>query len=361
MSNGFCASSAWQRAISASRLATCALSAPTSAVVKVGSSVASTSPCLTTCPSCTSSDLMIDWSSAPSTTVGSIVTICPAVEVMTRSTRIVTVISARHKNNPASMGSVIRAWTGSGPERISAVSDWKMRTSRSAPGLGAARRAERNNFMRRPGQEVLVLLVPKIAVDVAALDQRCVRTDVVDPPAFEHEDRIGRDQRGQPVRNDDQRAALGDAHQIGVDDRLALGVERARRLVEDQDPRVGDQRAGDRQPLPLTARQIGRAFVDEGVVAALQPLDEFLGPGEPGRHDDLVKAGIRLARGDRVADRAAEQKILLHHDAKTAAQMIDVVLPQIGAVDLDQTLVIAVEQLQQPGHRGLAGAAAPHD
>src|SRR5580658_1034713 len=301
MSNGFCASSAWQRAISASRLATCALSAPTSAVVKVGSSVASTSPCLTTCPSCTSSDLMIDWSSAPSTTVGSIVTITPAVEVMTRSTRIVNTTSPILRNIAANTNSVVRAWTGSGPERISAVSDWKMRTARSAPGLGAARRTERNNVMRRPGEEVLVLLVPKIAVDVAALDQRAVRTDVVDPPAFEHEDRIGRDQRGQPVRNDDQRAALGDAHQIGVDDRLALGVERARRLVEDQDPRVGDQRAGDRQTLPLPARQVGRPLVDEGVVTALQTLDEFLGAGEPRRHHDLVEAGIRFAGGDRVA------------------------------------------------------------
>src|SRR5260221_3521642 len=41
--------------------------------------------------------------------------------------------------------------------------------------------------------------------------------------------------------------------------------------------------------------------------------------------------------------------------------MIDVVLPQIGAVDLDQAFVIAVEHLQQPGDRGLARPAAPHN
>ena len=46
--------------------------------------------------------------------------------------------------------------------------------------------------MRRPGLEVLVLLVPQPAVDVAALEQLVVRADIVDPAALEHEDRVGR-------------------------------------------------------------------------------------------------------------------------------------------------------------------------
>ena len=41
--------------------------------------------------------------------------------------------------------------------------------------------------------------------------------------------------------------------------------------------------------------------------------------------------------------------------------MVDVVFAHIDAVDLDQTLVIGVQALQQPGDRGFAGPAAAHD
>ena len=51
----------------------------------------------------------------------------------------------------------------------------------------------------------------------------------------------------------DEGPAFGDPQQIGVDDRLAFGVERARRFIEDQDTRVADQRAGDCEALALTA------------------------------------------------------------------------------------------------------------
>src|ERR1700722_4099194 len=203
--------------------------------------------------------------------VGSIVTILPDVDVTTRSTRIKAAIRIRLTNTPARMISVRCAWIGSGPSRSSAVSDWKIRTWRpGAASSSFAGWAERNNFMRRPGGcEVLVLLVPQIAVDVAAVDELAMGADVVDLAAFEHEDRVGVHQRRQPVRHYDQRAALGDPHQVGVDDRLALRVEGAGGFVEDQDARVGDQRAGDRQALALSARQVGRALVDMGVVAAL--------------------------------------------------------------------------------------------
>jgi len=44
---------------------------------------------------------------------------------------------------------------------------------------------------------VLVLLVPEIAIDVAALEELGMRPNVVYLAALEHEDRVGRDQRRQ--------------------------------------------------------------------------------------------------------------------------------------------------------------------
>ena len=66
---------------------------------------------------------------------------------------------------------------------------------------------------------------------------------------------------------------------------LALVVERAGRLVEDQDARIGDQRAGDGDALALAARQAAAALADDGVVALGQLEDEVVGAGELRRRD----------------------------------------------------------------------------
>ena len=74
-----------------------------------------------------------------------------------------------------------------------------------------------------------------------------------------------------------------------LDQPLALGVEVAGGLVEDEDPRVGQHGAGDGQPLALAAAQAHAALADQGVVAVGQPVDELGGVGglggvcDPGR------------------------------------------------------------------------------
>ena len=49
-----------------------------------------------------------------------------------------------------------------------------------------------------------------------------------------------------------------------LDQPFALAVEVARRLVEDEDPRVGQHGAGDGQPLPLAAAEPHPALADQG-------------------------------------------------------------------------------------------------
>ncbi len=56
--------------------------------------------------------------------------------------------------------------------------------------------------------------------------------------------------------------------------RSRLAVERRGGLVEDQDRRVLVDRAGDRQPLALAARQLAAVVADRGVDALRQRLDE---------------------------------------------------------------------------------------
>ena len=150
----------------------------------------------------------------------------------------------------------------------------------------------------------------------------------------------------------------GDAPDVVVDDGLTVGIERAGRLVEDEDARIEDQRAGNREPLPLAAGKVGRTLVDMRLVAARKPVDELLGAGQARHPHDLVEGRVRLGGGNVLADRSREQEVLLQHDAEIATQMRDVVFAHVDTVDLDQPLVVGMKALQQPRHRRLAGAAA---
>ena len=177
-----------------------------------------------------------------------------------------------------------------------------------------------------------------------------------DLAAVEHEDLVAVDQRRQTVRDDHHRAAVRHALQIGVDQRLALRIERRGRLVEDHQLGIDDQRAGDGQPLALAAGQVGRAFLDPGLVALRQALDELLGAGEPGRPHRVLEAEAGTPGEDVVLDGAAEQEVVLQHHAEALAQMAQVDLAQIRAVDLHRAGIVAVDAHQQPGDGGLAGA-----
>ena len=62
------------------------------------------------------------------------------------------------------------------------------------------------------------------------------------------------------------------------------------------------------------------------------------------------------AQADVAADRAAEEKRILQHDAEAAAQVAEVHFFHVDAVDADCALLHVVEAQQQRNERGLAGA-----
>jgi hypothetical protein len=96
---------------------------------------------------------------------------------------------------------------------------------------------------------------------------------------------------------------------------LGLGIDRRGGLVEDQDARVDQQRAGDGDALALAARQALAAFADQRIVAVRQAQDEVVGMGGAGGGDDLLARGVGLAVGDVLGNGAEEQEGLLQHQA----------------------------------------------
>src|SRR5947209_2461435 len=115
----------------------------------------------------------------------------------------------------------------------------------------------------------LQLHVPGHEARVAALerDQLVVRATLDDLAAVEDDDLVGVSDGREAVGDRDRRAALGQPVERLLYGALGLGVERARRLVEDQDGRVAQDRAGDRDALLLAAGEAVAALADYRVVA----------------------------------------------------------------------------------------------
>ena len=186
--------------------------------------------------------------------------------------------------------------------------------------------------------------------------------DIGDLAAFDDEDRVGIDKRGQPMRNDDDGAPLGDLAQVLPDDRLAVGIERAGGLVENEQSRIGDERARNGEALLLPARKIGGILLEHRLEATGKPLDEFLGAGNArGRRQSprCVASGFAAAMLSRTD--AAEQEAVLQHDADALPQMDEIDLAAVETVHPDESLLDRIEPLDKAGDRRLARAALADD
>src|SRR5713226_1711614 len=107
--------------------------------------------------------------------------------------------------------------------------------------------------MFKLAQGVAVLLRAEEAAEIAALQEFAMPGNVVRYGLFQNQYGVGSYQVGKPIRDNDHGATLCDPSQVGIDDRLALGIERTGGLVEDQELGVDQERAGDRDPLTLPA------------------------------------------------------------------------------------------------------------
>ena len=85
------------------------------------------------------------------------------------------------------------------------------------------------------------------------LDQLVVRAARGDAPVLEHDDLVGQRDRRQPVADDERRPRAHQAAQRVLDLGLGGRVDARRRVVQDQDARVAQQRPGDRDALALAA------------------------------------------------------------------------------------------------------------
>ena len=151
----------------------------------------------------------------------------------------------------------------------------------------------------------------------------------------------------------DQRAQSGE--QLG----LARLVQPRGRLVEQQQGRVAEQRAGDADPLALPAGEPDALRSELGVVAVREGDDEVVRGGRSRRGLDLVRARIGPV-GDVVAHAAGEQHGLLQHDRHLLAEPGERAVAQVASVEQDPPRRRVVEPRDQRAERRLADAGRAH-
>ena len=139
-------------------------------------------------------------------------------------------------------------------------------------------------------------------------------------PVAENQDAGGLTDGGEPVRDDESGAAFHHFVERQIEPRLGHRIERAGRLVEDQDRRIFEQSARHREPLPLAAGQEPAALADPRFKPIGIAIDEIGGLRARRRRAQFVVSRIRLADAQVLRDRAVEQQRLLEHDADIVAQ-----------------------------------------
>ncbi len=80
-----------------------------------------------------------------------------------------------------------------------------------------------------------------------------MRADGGDAAVLEHGDAVGAANGGKPMRNHHHSAVLHQVGQRGLHQRFAFGVERRRRLVENEDRRVLEDGARNGDALAFAA------------------------------------------------------------------------------------------------------------
>ena len=137
----------------------------------------------------------------------------------------------------------------------------------------------------------------------------------------EHEDPVRRLRRREPVRDRETRPARGHALDGTAQPDIELGVDRARRLVEDQ--QVGSHEPGthERDQLPLPSGQPVPTLTRPGVRPVGQG-GEPVGQVECGER--VQDAGVirpRIPVADVVEERRVEQERVLGHEGDPTAQL----------------------------------------
>src|SRR5689334_12950889 len=121
------------------------------------------------------------------------------------------------------------------------------------------------------------------------------------------------------------------------------GIQARTRLIQQQDGSIANDRPGDGHPLPLAAREGNAALPYYRVVAVGKFMNELVDVGHLRGLEDLGARRFGLSVGDIFPDRSLEQNAFLRDDADLLAERTLLELPDVMAVNPNDTGIRIVE------------------
>ena len=173
---------------------------------------------------------------------------------------------------------------------------------------------------------------------------------------FKNHDRVCIADRGKAVRDDKGRAVLHQAIHAVLDVALGAGIDRACRLIQNEDGRLGDRGTRNVEELALSLREVCAVARDHGVVAVFQAHDEAVRTCGLCCGDDFLIGCIGATVADILHDRACKQVRVLQNHRDIFAEYIPFDVTNIHIIDRDLTRIDVVEAVDQIGDRGFTGA-----
>src|SRR5665811_739925 len=180
--------------------------------------------------------------------------------------------------------------------------------------------------------------------------------------APDQQDAVGLADLREAVRDQQGGSAFEHASDRGLDPVFGAAVDGAGGIVQDQDARLGDQRPGDGEPLPLAAGERDTALADDRVIPMLHLDDELVRLGVPGGLDDDRAVDVIVEpEGDVVGDAAGEKRDILLDGRDLGAQRIEVPVADIDAIDQHPPGIDVEHAVDQACQAAFAGAGFADD
>ena len=212
-----------------------------------------------------------------------------------------------------------------------------------------------------PALAGLKLQLRQPRIEPAGRSQRLMRALLDNAALVEHQNTIARQHRRQPMSNDNRGALTHQLRKRRSNLGLAFGVERRGRLVEQQQRRIAQDCARDRNPLPLSARERNAALANLRFHSCRQRRDKRSGMRVLGGARDLGVGRIRPAEANIVAHRACEHNAVLRHQRNPRPQLRRIEIGEPHTVKCDASGYGIVEAQQQMKNRAFAGSRRADD
>ena len=136
---------------------------------------------------------------------------------------------------------------------------------------------------------------------------------------------------------------------------LVLHVQARRRLVQQHDGRIFEQRAGDRDALALTAGQLGAVLADHGVVALRHAAHKLVAVGGTRSRKHFLIGGITTPEADVSHHRVVKEQHVLEDDRVITQQYLGIDARNIHATHGDRAFGSIPKARGQAAHRRLTG------